>query len=107
MTAKTNTTKTLIAASDTSVVPDYTSKAKALRELNKTKTTTKNTTKTTTVPAFVSGKPSRFPSEIVDSSPPCIPSEEAYKQHLPRGSVVGHFHTPSLIAAWKQLDEIF
>jgi hypothetical protein len=96
MTAKTNNTPTLVTTDNS--VPDYTSKAKARREMEKSNTMT--------VPSVVPGKHIRFPPEIVDYSPPCI-SPEPKPSLPPRGSIVGHFHSPSLIAVWKQLDEIY
>jgi hypothetical protein len=88
MTAQTQTT-TMTVAADPNAVPDYTSKAKERRASEK--------------PTLATHQKHR--SEIVDYAPPCIPKAEG--KAVPRGSVVGHYHSPSLIAAWKHLDEIY
>ncbi|KAG7338117.1 hypothetical protein IV203_034343 [Nitzschia inconspicua] len=92
MTAKTNTASSM-TVQDPNAVPDYTGKAKERRAAEKSTTAASLHT--------------HHRSEILDYAPPCIPGVADKKKTVPKGSVVGHFHSLSLIEAWKQLDVIY
>ena len=87
-------------------VPDYTSKAKARRASEKAAAIAAAASKKNGVADpthHVKNKSSA--AYIKDYSPPCI--HQSMTKGVPRGSHVGHFHTPSLIDTWKQLDNIY
>jgi hypothetical protein len=81
-------------------VPDFTTKAKAKRASEKAEQL-----KEAAAAAHHATTLSR--TEIYDYAPPCIKQTSSSTKSVPRGSKVGHIHTPSLVAVWKQLDNIY